>query len=159
MTETVDFRDVGSKDLALVGGKNASLGEMISKLADFGVRVPMGFATTSNAFKNFMQCTGLGDRIAKRLNKVDVTDVVALSAAAAACRSWVLETPLPQALESEIRTRYDGLKAHYGDEHITVAVRSSATAEDLPEASFAGLQVQAAASCCLIRVLHRGRTL
>src|SRR5262245_50615961 len=122
-------------DVARVGGKNASLGEMISSLAAAGVRVPGGFATTAEAYWQFLRQDGLDRRIDAALRALDTNDVAALTATGARIRGWVMEAPLPSALEEEIERHYAGLGAD-----AAVAVRSSATAEDLPEASFAGQQ-------------------
>src|SRR5690606_37679159 len=118
-----------------VGGKNASLGEMISHLAKAGVRVPGGFATTALAYRDFLAHEGLGERINFRLASLDVDDTDELARAGAEIRGWVLAAPLPQRLHDELTAAYAAL----GDDP-AVAVRSSATAEDLPEASFAGQQ-------------------
>ena len=125
-------------DVARVGGKNASLGEMIGELSATGVRVPGGFATTADAFRELLARDGLADRIRRRLAGLDVSDVRALAAAGDEIRGWIEAAPLPQALERELRDRYVRMAA--GDPDCAVAVRSSATAEDLPEASFAGQQ-------------------
>src|SRR5262245_50693582 len=127
------------KDLAEVGGKNASLGEMISSLSAAGIRVPGGFATTAAAFREFIAQDGLEQRIEERLRGLDTADVKALAAAGKELRGWILEAPFPQALEKEIRSYYQQLERQAGAE-ASFAVRSSATAEDLPEASFAGQQ-------------------
>lgn len=125
-------------DVDRVGGKNASLGEMVANLSNAGVKVPNGYATTSYAFNQFLQANGLSQRIYALLDTLDVDDVNALKQAGATIRNWVLENPLPAALEDDIRTCYQQLGE--GDEMLSVAVRSSATAEDLPDASFAGQQ-------------------
>ncbi len=135
----VPFEDLRMTDVDSVGGKNASLGEMISQLAATGVRVPGGFATTAHAFREFLTHNRLAERIAGRLQGLNTEDVKALAECGAEIRGWVAESPLPPALEQEIRTHYDRLVAESGAE-ISVAVRSSATAEDLPDASFAGQQ-------------------
>ena len=127
-------------DLARVGGKNSSLGEMIGHLAGLGVSVPGGFATTAEAFKDFIAHNTLHQRIFDRLAKLDVEDVPALNAAGAEIRSWVIDAPLQPQLDTDIRTAYAQLCAENGGTEIAVAVRSSATAEDLPDASFAGQQ-------------------
>ena len=124
-------------DVETVGGKNASLGEMISHLAPLGVQVPTGFATTAEAYREFLRHEGLDERIANALAGLDVDDVTQLAATGEQIRSWILATPFPARLESEILAAYDVLR--HGDD-IAVAVRSSATAEDLPDASFAGQQ-------------------
>jgi pyruvate,water dikinase len=130
-------------DLESVGGKNASLGELISQLAGAGVRVPGGFATTAEAFRDFLNHaaggTSLAARIAARLDGLDTDDVRALAAAGAQIRGWIVETPFPPRLEDEVRTFYAYLVASAGTE-VSFAVRSSATAEDLPDASFTAQQ-------------------
>jgi len=136
------------KDVSVVGGKNASLGEMIGQLSDAGIRVPDGFATTAQAFRDFLELGGLESRIDTRLAALDVNDVKALAQAGADIRSWMLANPLPEPLETEIRHHYAAL----GDE-VSVAVRSSATAEDLPEASFAGQQESFLNVCGIDNVL------
>ena len=123
-------------DLAQVGGKNASLGEMIGELRAQGVRVPGGFATTAFAFQEFLQQDGLASRIDTALAGLDVDDIAALSRTGAEIRRWVSEAPLPRKLADDIEAAY----ARLDDAGATVAVRSSATAEDLPDASFAGQQ-------------------
>src|SRR6188508_3214452 len=133
------LKDLRLKDLAEVGGKNASLGEMIGALAAAGIRVPGGFATTAAAFHEFLDSNGLKQRIAERLSALDPADVKALAACGKAIRSWLLETPFPAPLEREIREHYQQLEGQAGGK-VSFAVRSSATAEDLPEASFAGQQ-------------------
>src|SRR5208282_2857571 len=118
------------------GGKNASIGEMIGHLTRLGVKVPDGFATTAEAFRQFLAHNGLAARIAGTLAALDVDDVEALAATGAQIREWILATPFPEALEREVVKAWTAM----GGESIAVAVRSSATAEDLPEASFAGQQ-------------------
>ena len=125
-------------DVARVGGKNASLGEMIGELSATGMRVPGGFATTADAFREFLARDGLAARIRWRLADLDVADVRALASAGDEVRGWVRAAPFPEALERELRARHAELSA--GAPDFAVAVRSSATAEDLPEASFAGQQ-------------------
>ena len=125
-------------DVARAGGKNASLGEMIGALSAAGVRVPGGFATTADAFREFLARDGLAGRIRRRLAGLDVSDVRALAAAGGEIRGWIASAPLPPDLERELRSRYAQMAA--GDPDCAVAVRSSATAEDLPDASFAGQQ-------------------
>jgi pyruvate,water dikinase len=127
-------------DLAQVGGKNSSLGEMIGHLSELGVSVPGGFATTADAFKEFVAYNNLSQRIFDRLATLDVEDVDALVAAGRQIRGWVIEAPLQPALEQAIREAYAQLCSEAGAPDIAVAVRSSATAEDLPDASFAGQQ-------------------
>src|SRR6187455_2504395 len=134
----VPFERLRNGDVERVGGKNASLGEMIGELSGAGFFVPGGFATTADAFREFLSQDGLAGRIAARLATLDVDDVKALAAAGADIRRWVVEAPLPPALEAEIRTAFGALEADAPG--ASYAVRSSATAEDLPEASFAGQQ-------------------
>ncbi len=132
------FDQLGMNDVEHVGGKNASLGEMISNLAGAGVSVPGGFATTAQAYREFLNYEGLADRINAELDKLDVDDVNALTKTGAQIRSWILETPFPPALEESLEKAYAQLQN--GNDNLKVAVRSSATAEDLPDASFAGQQ-------------------
>lgn len=127
-------------DLARVGGKNSSLGEMIGHLAQLGVSVPGGYATTAEAFKAFIAHNHLHERIYDKLATLDVEDVDALTAAGAEIRGWVIDAPLQPELDRDIRAAYVQLCAENGGQEIAVAVRSSATAEDLPDASFAGQQ-------------------
>ncbi len=134
--------EVGLRDLEEVGGKNASLGEMIGALAGAGVSVPGGFATTAAAFREFLKANELEERIARRLRELDVADVVSLAEVGKEIRSLVAAATLPEALENAVREAYAELEREMGDKaaELSVAVRSSATAEDLPEASFAGQQ-------------------
>ena len=132
------FDELGMNDVDRVGGKNASLGEMISHLSSAGVRVPGGFATTSQAYWDFLSENGLSERINAELASLDVKDVNALAATGAKIRSWVMEAPLQPALNAALEEAF--AKLQDGNENLAVAVRSSATAEDLPEASFAGQQ-------------------
>jgi pyruvate, water dikinase len=133
------YSQLGMGDVETVGGKNASLGEMIRNLAGAGVKVPDGFATTAAAYREFLSHEQLADRINARLARLDVDDVEALAATGRGIREAVIKAPFPAALESEIRAAYDELVRQSGAD-ISVAVRSSATAEDLPDASFAGQQ-------------------
>jgi len=126
-------------DVERVGGKNASLGEMISHLSAAGVTVPNGFATTADAYRAFLAHEGLAERINAVLDALDVDDVPALVQAGARIRQWIIDTPFPAEFERDIRAAYAELEKQAGGE-IAVAVRSSATAEDLPDASFAGQQ-------------------
>ncbi|MEN9728224.1 MAG: Pyruvate, water dikinase, partial [Pseudomonadota bacterium] len=135
----VSLDQTGMDQIERVGGKNASLGEMIRHLSQAGVRVPGGFATTSVAFQHFLDQGGLAERIKRRLETLDTNDVIALAAAGREIRQWVVETPLQPALEKAIDDAYAAMSAGSGD-GFSVAVRSSATAEDLPTASFAGQQ-------------------
>ncbi|HHG3198669.1 TPA: phosphoenolpyruvate synthase [Vibrio parahaemolyticus] len=132
------FNGLSMDDVDKVGGKNASLGEMVSNLANVGVSVPNGFATTSYAFNQFLDHEGLDERIHQLLDELDVDDVEALRKTGATIRQWVLQAPFPADLEQEIRNNYEELIE--GNTELSVAVRSSATAEDLPDASFAGQQ-------------------
>jgi pyruvate,water dikinase len=133
------FDELRMTDVERVGGKNASLGEMISQLAATGVRVPGGFATTAEAYRAFLAHNGLSARISDALNALDVDDVNELARVGKQIRQWVVETPFPPQLDAEIRGEYAKLLATATGE-MSVAVRSSATAEDLPDASFAGQQ-------------------
>ncbi|OOR82258.1 phosphoenolpyruvate synthase [Moraxella canis] len=135
--QVIAFNQLGKNDVEIVGGKNASLGEMISHLGNLGVNVPNGFATTAEAFNRFLNETGLLDKINAELKGLDVDDVDLLTQTGAKIRGWVIEQELPKDLEDEIRTAFAELSK---GEDIAVAVRSSATAEDLPDASFAGQQ-------------------
>ncbi|SER84847.1 phosphoenolpyruvate synthase [Giesbergeria anulus] len=133
----VPFENLRMTDVESVGGKNASLGEMISQLPQ-GVRVPTGFATTAHAFREFLAFEGLADKISAKLAALDVEDVRALAAAGAEIRGWVENHPFPADLEAAVRAEFAQLSA--GNPQASFAVRSSATAEDLPDASFAGQQ-------------------
>ncbi len=133
------FKELGKNDVEIVGGKNASLGEMISKLTKAGIRVPNGFATTAEAFRQFLAHNDLEQRINDQLNDLDVNDVDALQKSGATIRQWVIDSPLQDDLQQEITSAWETMNAGTGDE-LSVAVRSSATAEDLPDASFAGQQ-------------------
>jgi len=143
-TYVISLEHLRMKDVEIVGGKNASLGEMISQLADAGVRVPGGFATTAQAFRDFLafpQSNGqsLADRIAQRLSDLDINDVRALAKSGAEIRQWIIDTPFQPRLQEEIKLFYQQLVKE-SDAEMSFAVRSSATAEDLPDASFAGQQ-------------------
>jgi pyruvate,water dikinase len=133
----IELDKLGMQDIEIVGGKNASLGEMIGNLSSLGVTVPGGFATTSAAYRDFLQDGGLADRIADILEKLDVDDIDALTNAGKTIRDWIIETPLPNRLIEDLARAWEKMS---GGEDIAVAVRSSATAEDLPDASFAGQQ-------------------
>jgi pyruvate,water dikinase len=135
----IAFDQLRMTDVETVGGKNASLGEMISQLDSAGVRVPGGFATTAAAYREFLAYQGLAERINAALTQLDVDDVKTLSRTGAQIRQWVVDTPFPPSLEGEIKAHYDALVAG-GNTDASFAVRSSATAEDLPDASFAGQQ-------------------
>ena len=133
----IKLEELGMDDVEIVGGKNASLGEMISNLANLGVTVPGGFATTSAAYRDFLGTGGLDTKIAGILGKIDVDDIDALTSAGDTIRKLILETPLPDSLMQAVRESWATMSQ---GEDIEVAVRSSATAEDLPDASFAGQQ-------------------
>ncbi len=133
------LKDVGMTDVEKVGGKNASLGEMISGLNSQGVRVPGGFATTAEAFESFLEYSDLKNKINNLLSNLDVTDIKELTKTGALIRQWVEEAPFPDDLHQSIVDGYEKLTKQYGSD-VSFAVRSSATAEDLPEASFAGQQ-------------------
>ena len=135
---TIPFAELGRHDVAAVGGKNSSLGEMIANLAALDVTVPGGFATTADAYRDFLAHDGLAGRIARELASLDVDDVARLAETGARIREWILATPFPPRLEHEIAEGYGRMCE--GGAAVAVAVRSSATAEDLPEASFAGQQ-------------------
>ncbi|MEO6986870.1 MAG: phosphoenolpyruvate synthase [Paralcaligenes sp.] len=137
MSYVVSFEQLRMTDIDSVGGKNASLGEMISQLAGAGVRVPGGFATTADAFRDFLKSTSLGERITQCLATLDSEDVRALAATGAEIRQWITDTPFPAAFEQAVREAFAQLDS---DGKGSFAVRSSATAEDLPDASFAGQQ-------------------
>ena len=137
---TVPFEQLKNQDVEIVGGKNASLGEMISGLASLGVSVPGGFATTSHAYRDFLAQAGLEERIRAALAALDVDDVERLAVVGAQIRSWVLATPFPARLQTEVLDAWRKMKGNADAAQFAVAVRSSATAEDLPEASFAGQQ-------------------
>ena len=132
------FSELGLTDLEQVGGKNSSLGEMISQLSGLGVRVPGGFATTAEAYRRFIGDTGLAERISAELEGLDTDDVQRLAEVGRSIRAAVVDQPFPAELEAEIRAAYEALAGE--DEETSFAVRSSATAEDLPDASFAGQQ-------------------
>ena len=138
-TYVVWFDKLRMTDVESVGGKNASLGEMISQLAESGVRVPGGFATTAQAYRDFLAHDGLSDRINAMLAALDVDNVVELARVGKEIRQLVIDTPFPPQLEAEVRVAYEKMVAD-ANADISVAVRSSATAEDLPDASFAGQQ-------------------
>jgi pyruvate, water dikinase len=133
----IPFERLGMHDVETVGGKNASLGEMIGSLTKLGVQVPGGFATTAHAYREFLQQRGLADRIRAELADLDVDDVTKLAATGAKIRGWILATPFQPEIEKAV---LEELRKMSGGQEIAVAVRSSATAEDLPEASFAGQQ-------------------
>ena len=133
----IPFNRLGRGDVELVGGKNSSLGEMLRSLSGLGVTVPDGFATTAQAYREFLQQDGLADRITQTLAKLNVDDVALLARTGAQIRRWILDTPFPPPLQQAVLQAWRDMDQGRG---IAVAVRSSATAEDLPEASFAGQQ-------------------
>ena len=139
MTNLRWLHELGMQNLAEVGGKNASLGEMISHLAPLGVSVPGGFATTADAYREFLRQNDLDKKISARLETLDIDDVTQLAAAGRDIRTWILDTPLQPALEKDISAAYHKMRSEQ-NEALSFAVRSSATAEDLPDASFAGQQ-------------------
>ena len=149
----IPFEQLGMHDVESVGGKNASLGEMISHLSKLGVRVPGGFATTAAAYRDFLAQDGLDARIKQALAKLDVDDVQSLARVGAEIRGWVLATPFPPRLSREVEAAWEAM----GGDAIAVAVRSSATAEDLPDASFAGQQetfLNVRGRADLLRTMH-----
>jgi pyruvate,water dikinase len=149
----VPFEQLRMSDVESVGGKNASLGEMISQLAASGVSVPGGFATTALAFRQFLEHGGLGQRIQSRLAELDTEDVRALAEAGAQIRQWIVDTPLPAELQAAVSAQFESLtRDHPG---ASFAVRSSATAEDLPDASFAGQQETFLNVVGIDQVLHK----
>jgi pyruvate,water dikinase len=133
----IKLEELGMTDVEIVGGKNASLGEMISNLSNLGVTVPGGFATTAAAYRDFLSADGLDRKINDVLDDLNVDDIDALTAAGSSIRQWILDTPLPDKLMQTVRESWDVM---CDGKDISVAVRSSATAEDLPDASFAGQQ-------------------
>ena len=133
----IKLAELGMNDVEKVGGKNASLGEMISNLSNLGVTVPGGFATTAEAYRTFLSADGLDQRISAVLDDLDVDDIDALRSAGEQIRQWILDTPLPDKLRNDIEHAWQEMS---DGQDISVAVRSSATAEDLPDASFAGQQ-------------------
>jgi len=141
MSDYVRWLDeLGMDDVPVVGGKNASLGEMIQHLTQVGVQVPGGFATTAQAYRDFLAESGLDQRIAAELERLDVDDIAALSEAGPKIRGWIIEQPFQPELDRAIESAYRQLTEQAGNADCTWAVRSSATAEDLPDASFAGQQ-------------------
>ena len=135
----IPFENLRNTDVGSVGGKNASLGEMISQLTQKEIRVPTGFATTAYAFQEFLKHDDLGNQISQELDGLDTNDVQQLAASGKKIRNWIMETPFPKELDSSIEEEYSNLTQRSSD-GMTFAVRSSATAEDLPDASFAGQQ-------------------
>jgi pyruvate, water dikinase len=150
----IAFNLLGRGDVELVGGKNSSLGEMLRLLSALGIKVPDGFATTADAYRDYLQTGGLAQRIQLALQTLDVEDLPQLAKTGAQIRQWVLDTPLPQRLRDEALAAWRGMDAGRG---IAVAVRSSATAEDLPEASFAGQQetfLNVCGEAALLQTMH-----
>lgn len=139
MENIIWFENLRMEDVAKVGGKNASLGEMISQLDSKGIRVPGGFATTASAYKKFLETNNLKEKIDNVLRKLDVDNVIELAKAGKEIQSWIMNAPFQKDFEQELEEAYKVMLEKYG-EKISVAVRSSATAEDLPDASFAGQQ-------------------
>ncbi|RJN32864.1 phosphoenolpyruvate synthase [Nesterenkonia natronophila] len=141
MKDLLWLNEVSLKDIAQVGGKNASLGEMVAHLSEVGVRVPGGFATTADAYRQFLAHNGLDRRIQEALGALDIEDVAELARVGAQIRSWIHEQPLSSELEHQVRHAHEILIAEDPEpDSVTWAIRSSATAEDLPDASFAGQQ-------------------
>ncbi|HBG96527.1 MAG TPA: phosphoenolpyruvate synthase, partial [Chromatiaceae bacterium] len=141
MTKSICWlNELSMDDIAQVGGKNASLGEMLQHLTQLGVRVPGGFATTAKAYQDFLAANGLDERIASELDGLDIDDIAALSEAGLKIRGWIIEQPLQPELDQAIAEAYRQLTEQKGNSDYSWAVRSSATAEDLPNASFAGQQ-------------------
>ena len=138
--QIIPFHQLALKDLSIVGGKNASLGEMIQHLSQAGVKVPGGFATTAQAFRDFLAQDGLDTKIYGVLQQLNVDDIQQLTQTGQTIRDWIMQAPLQQSLVDEIRLAYDAMSSQLKRQDFSVAVRSSATAEDLPEASFAGQQ-------------------
>lgn len=134
------LKDIGMDDLPLVGGKNASLGEMYNHLTEKGIQIPNGFVLTANAYWTFLRENKLEDKMKKALKGLDVTNIRALTAAGKKIRESILHAPFPKQIEEDILRAYTALSAETKQKNISIAVRSSATAEDLPEASFAGQQ-------------------
>ena len=149
------FNQLGINDIDVVGGKNASLGEMISQLSGLGIKVPNGFATTADAFRHFLRQQDLDKRIAARLETLNTNDVLALVDAGTEIRQWIVDTPFPDNFLTEVSAAFQRLQANNQQENqsMAVAVRSSATAEDLPDASFAGQQETYLNVCGLDHVL------
>ncbi len=141
MTNILWYQDLGMKDIDQVGGKNASLGEMVSNLAHLGVHVPGGFATTADAYRAFLESSGLYERIRRAAEAIDVEDVAQLARVGAQIRGWIEQQPFPDDLDRDLRDAYRVLsEGDANPDDVSWAVRSSATAEDLPDASFAGQQ-------------------
>jgi pyruvate,water dikinase len=148
----VPLDQLGMNDVPRVGGKNASLGEMIGKLGNLGVEVPGGFATTADAFNDFLDQAGIRQQIHATLDQLDTDDVRQLAVVGKKIRSWIIDAPLPAQFQQEVTQAYQVMASD--DKDATVAVRSSATAEDLPDASFAGQQETYLNICGIDHVLH-----
>ncbi len=133
------FSEIGIVDVPLVGGKNAALGELFNNLTSLGINVPDGFAITAEAYRLFMNESGLNDNISAKIKAIDSKSVRSLQKAGKEIRKMILNADISENLRNEVRKFYTDLIGKYGDK-ISVAVRSSATAEDLPDASFAGQQ-------------------
>lgn len=138
MQYILEFDQLTINDVERVGGKNASLGEMIGNLTALGVSVPNGFATSADAYREFLATDGLDKRINARLDALDVDNIADLTSAGADIRQWIIDTPFPAAFDAALETAFTAMQG--GNQNLKVAVRSSATAEDLPDASFAGQQ-------------------
>ncbi len=151
MKQIIWFNQLGINDIDSVGGKNASLGEMISQLSPLNIKVPDGFATTADAYRNFLSQSNLDQKISSRLETLDTSDIAELVAAGREIRQWIIDAPFEESFLSEVTRAYDELQADEAEQ--AVAVRSSATAEDLPDASFAGQQETYLNVCGLDNVL------
>ena len=140
MKYIVDLNDLTLKDIPKVGGKSASLGEMLGSLTSLGVNIPAGFALTVDAYREFIEHNGLEDEIRRLVNECDIDDLVQLRKTGTRIRELIREGEFPKQIVTEIQEAYHNLSQTYGQDKTDVAVRSSATAEDLPDASFAGQQ-------------------
>ena len=140
MKYVVDLNDLRLSDIDKVGGKSASLGEMLQELTQLGVNIPGGFAVTVDAYREFITSNGLEDEIRRLIGECDVNDLVQLRKTGSQIREIIREGEFPEHIREEIKTAYYNLSQRYDQEITDVAVRSSATAEDLPDASFAGQQ-------------------
>ena len=147
------FEDCNRDDVSLVGGKNASLGEMVSSLAAAGINVPAGFATTAEAYREFLRNDNLDDRINGLLDQLDPDNLEQLAACGKQIRGWLMSASLPDTVQSDIIAAWEMMSANQ-DDGFSVAVRSSATAEDLPDASFAGQQETILNVCNLEQLLE-----
>ncbi len=147
------YNQLGMNDVDRVGGKNASLGEMITNLSGMGVSVPNGFATTADAFNQFLDQSGVNQQIYQLLDNTDIDDVTALAKAGAQIRQWIIDTPFQSELEQSIHEAYNQLAAD--NANASFAVRSSATAEDMPDASFAASKKRSSTSRAMKRCWWR----